>query len=370
MKSTKRKEVMLFFILALMVAFCSGIGVSYAYFSASLETTGQTISFARLSLNVSEEAETNNTKTISLTGEKLCEGDVIGVNGKISLESNSINAFVRIQPEITMTPETGKTISTSAEEEFKTLFINGFFALCKDSSGNNFWLKPSTGSDDNFYCYEEFSTSNSKTFKGSIPISTYNEEWLGSTVTIKFNVQAIQSKGAVSDSTWSSATTPQLKVDAISKAEAWSVFGGGSYTEPEATLDKFIFTETTATDGTSVYSVQMKDYTGGDYIIPATYNGKKVVIGSDFDDGLYGKITSNVYTFTIARDVKEIDCRGFSTIYYILVDSKSSINYLGTSTELNAKLKNSSLKNGKVSVTCSNGEVVSFGITNGIPEPT
>ena len=249
MKGTKRKQVAIMFIISLLAMFCMGVGLSYAYFTATLTTTEQTITFGKLELNVSQMQSTdNNTRVISLTGTNLCQGDSITVDGKIMLGQGSVNAFVRMRPEITMTPDTGKTISDDAVTEFETLFVNGFFALCKDENSVNCWQKSTVITDDYYYCYREFESTKTsgasisigtiQGFSGTIPITSLNSEWQGATVKIKFIVEAIQSKGAVADETWTSADTPQLKINAISQADAWSVIGtDGEFTAVTITDD-------------------------------------------------------------------------------------------------------------------------------------
>lgn len=344
MKGTKRMQVALLFIISLLAMFCMGVGLTYAYFTASLTTTEQTLTFGKLALNVSKTSESTNTKVISLTGTKLAQGDSIMVDGKIMLESESVNAFVRMKPVITMIPESGKVISNDAVKEFETLFENGFFALCKNgtTSVNDKWLEPTTA-DDFYYYANKITTADTLNFNGEIPVNTFNADWAGASVKVSLEVQAIQFSSSVDETALSNATTNQAKVDLIASVDGWSVFYDPS--------DYFDFSPTTV-NGQSGYSVVIKSGVTGDVVFPDKYKGVDVL---EIPESAIGNVYyRGISSITIPSGIVSICNRAFEYCDSI------TINYLGTKAQLSNALTIKNANEGRINVKCSDGEITIY----------
>ena len=353
MKGTKRKQVALLFIISLFAMFCMGVGLSYAYFSASLTTTEQTLTFGKLALNVSKTSESTNTKVISLTGTNLGQGDSITVDGQIALESNSVDAYIRMRPNVVITPDTGKTLDETARKDFTDKFLATFFGL------NTTWLKSTSVSDDFYYCADRLTGGEAYTgwitssgwavmsvkesnFKGTIKIEELGSSWQGASVTISFDLQAIQAKGTVDISGWTTSTTTQEKVNDISNSGSWSVF----------LTDKLSFIDTTVTiDGETVSGVKvvLKAGVEGEVRIPKKYGSLDVFIV----DGTFANYTSEsgLTSIVIEDGIKSISNKAFKCFY----STRVGISYTGSVSNFEAVLADSDCSSCVITVECSDG---------------
>ena len=250
MKGTKRQNLAIAIIVAMLLIFCMSAGISFAYFSATKTSAEQTLKFGKLVVTVNDGA----SDIISITSDaEMSDGSIIALSGTMGLDDYSSNAYLRIKPNVTMEYSDGTAVSSIAVSEFKSLLLTGLSDA--DSTG----IMQKVG---NYVYYAgEFTDTTTYNFESkSINLASYafNDAWQGATVTISFTIQAIQSTGLGLD--LSSYSTYAEKATAISNLSAWGSFLQKVYTDSVGTY-------TLSTDE-SYYSFKAKDSTvTGDVII-------------------------------------------------------------------------------------------------------
>ena len=225
MKGTKRQNLALAIMVAMLLIFSMSAGISFAYFSATKTSADQTLKFGKLIVTINDGA----SDVISITSDaEMSDSSVIALSGSIGLEDGSSNAYLRIKPNVAMEYSDGTAVDADAVSEFKTLLLTGLADA--DSTG----IMQKVG---NYVYYAgEFTDSTTYNFASkSINLASYafNDAWQGATVTISFTIQAIQSTGLGLD--LSSYSSYADKATAISNLSAWNTFGIPVYTDSLAT---------------------------------------------------------------------------------------------------------------------------------------
>ncbi|MBQ8749577.1 MAG: leucine-rich repeat protein [Clostridia bacterium] len=218
MKGTKRQNLAIAIMVAMLVIFSMSAGISFAYFSAIKTSTDQILKFGKLVITVNDGA----SDVISITSDaEMSDTSVIALSGTIGLEDGSSNAYLRIKPNVTMEYSDDAEVDADAVSEFKSLLLTGLSDA--DSTG----IMQKVG---NYVYYAgDFTESTTYNFSGkSINLASYafNDAWQGASVTISFTIQAIQSSGLGLD--LSSYGTNSAKATAISNLSSW----GESFVEP------------------------------------------------------------------------------------------------------------------------------------------
>ncbi|MBQ8749573.1 MAG: hypothetical protein IJZ29_03800 [Clostridia bacterium] len=249
MKGTKRQNLALAIMVAMLLIFSMSAGISFAYFSATKTSADQTLKFGKLVVTVNDGA----SDIISITSDaEMSDTSVIALSGTLGLEESSSNAFIRIMPNVAMEYSNGTAVDTTAVSAFKTLLLTGLADA--DSTG----IMQKVGKY--VYYAGDFTENTAYNFASkSINLASYafNDAWQGATVTISFTIQAIQSTGLGLD--LSSYSTYADKATAISNLSAWDTFGITVYEDGLA--------YTLSDDGT-YYSVRAKDSSvTGDVVI-------------------------------------------------------------------------------------------------------
>ena len=264
MKGTKRQNLAISIIIAMLLIFCMSAGISFAYFSATKTSAEQTLKFGKLVVTVNDGA----SDVISITSDaEMSDSSIIALSGTMGLDDYSSNAYLRIKPNVTMEYSDGTAVSSIAVSEFKSLLLTGL----SDADSTGIMQKVA-----NYVYYAgEFTDTTTYNFASkSINLASYafNDAWQGATVTISFTIQAIQSTGLGLD--LSSYSTYADKATAISNLSAWGSFLQEVYTDSVGTY--------TLSADESYYSFKAKDSSvTGDVVILNEIDGIPVITIED-----------------------------------------------------------------------------------------
>ncbi|MBQ8749914.1 MAG: hypothetical protein IJZ29_05565 [Clostridia bacterium] len=283
MKGTKRQNLALAIMVAMLLIFSMSAGISFAYFSASKTSADQTLKFGKIVVTVNDGV----SDVISVTSDAKMDGaSLIALSGTLGLEDGSLNAYLRIMPNVSMAYNDGTAVNASAVSEFKTLLLTGLADA--DSTG----IIQKVG---NYVYYAgEFTESTAYNFANkSINLASYafNDAWQGATVSISFTIQAIQSSRLGLE--LSSYSTYAEKASAISNLSAWAPFAEPIYTDSIAIY--------TLSADKSYYSVRAKDSTvSGDVVILNEIDGIPVTtIEEDAFESCSGITSINIPSYIV-----------------------------------------------------------------------
>lgn len=268
-KNQKQKATIVGLVTTALCLLMFTITMSFAFFTARNNASSNSMQFGTLEVNVGSVALSKDV------GHELVPGCTINLEGIITLGSSTIEAFVRIKPEVNITTWNGTVLSkTNAQNQLKGLIIGAFEKEDSNNVKQGDFIR-ATGDNAYLYYAGKFLPSSSTAPDG---IKSYNfasnnisfevdrltigNDWQGCEFTVKITADAIQAHHVGVDSVTYGAsqtyTTKQALVDAIANAsvngDAWSaVSAGESVVEitPLEDLDVDIITDGTTSQGAS-----------------------------------------------------------------------------------------------------------------------
>ena len=334
-RGTKRRQTTLLFIMAMLITFCLGVGLSYAYFSDS-KTASNTLSFGKLKIATNASNVVNLTLTGNASDEsgKLAPNDTITIKGLISLEENSVPAYIRMKMDIYENGTTNKIGAT-----FKSALME---EMAKITSSNMQWFVVG----NYLYLGNQITASDTFTYDNTITLTEtmIPEEMQGKDVNVVMEYQAIQSAGmglTLTGYTEANATK-------ISALKAWDMFltaeEQAQITLEEQSVSKLTFTveeenKTAEVDG------YVSGQTLGDIAIPKYI--KKNTDGTTYaraDESENGN--DGVYNVTSIGNFAFSGC-----------DALATINFGGTKEQWNGIDKSDAKIPTGDTVKCTDGEI-------------